>query len=272
MRNISLSRLLSIATVMIVLTALMVPSAPAQRNDPHARKPNSLPTPRLSDGKPNFGTTTPNKGFWDLHQHQEFSEIVVDPKEGIPYQPWAKALKDYRRSVLISKDDPEGYCLPPGGARAMTTPFPMEIIQQPELKRIIMIYEGGAHMWRIVYMDGRPHPPDVMEFPTWTGHAIGRWDGDTLVIDTAGYNEGHWTDMGGSPRTSLQHITERLTRLDYNTMQYEAVIDDPGAYTRPWTIRHNIQFDPEGEIKEYVCQENNRFLERFNNLKMPGQR
>jgi hypothetical protein len=271
MRNHWMVRLLFAAVAAILVTAL-APDVEAQGRDPHARRPNAPPIPRLADGTPNLGSTTPNKGYWDLHQHRDYEEILLEPKEGIPYQPWAKALRDYRQDVLLSKDDPQGFCMPPGGARMMTTPFPMEFIQQPEMKRIIMIYEGGGHIWRVIYMDGRPHPPDVMEFPTWTGHSVGRWEGDTLVIDSVGYNEGHWVEMGGSPRTNLHHVVERFTRLDYYTLQYEATIDDPGAYTRPWTIRHNIQFDPEGEIKEYICQENNRFLERFDDLKMQGER
>jgi hypothetical protein len=270
-----------VVTVLMMLSFLLTPAVEAQQRvpgvrdgirmaNPHTRRPSS-PTPRLPDGKPNFGITEVNKGFWDLHQHSDHSEILVDPQEGIPYQPWAKALREYR-SKTLSKDDPEGFCLPPGGPRAMTTPFPMQIVQQHEVGRILFIYEGGAHVWRLVYMDGRPHPTKEARVPTWMGHSVGHWEGDTLVVDTVGFNEGHWLDMAGSPRTEDMHLVERFTRLDFNTMEYEATIDDPGAYTRPWTLRHIIQWNPEGDIQEYVCQENNRYLENLPRLKIEGER
>lgn len=149
----------------------------------------------------------------------------------------------------------------------------MEFIQQPELKRIIMMYEGSGNFntWQIVNMDGRPHPPEVYETPTWKGHAIGRWEGDTLVVDSVGFNEGHWIDRDGSPRTHLHHQIERFTRLDYYTLEHEATVDDPGAYTRPWTIKHLIQFDPDGLLKERVC-ENNLYLEYLVGITPEGRR
>ena len=112
------------------------------------------PTPRLASGVPNLGPTEPNKGYWHLSQFQDYKQILIHPKE-IPYQPWARALAMQRRAEL-SKYDPQGYCMPPSGPRLMTTPFPMEILQLPEQKRIVMIYEGGTHIWRVIYMDGPP--------------------------------------------------------------------------------------------------------------------
>ena len=114
------------------------------------------PTPRLADGTPNLGPVEPNKGYWHLAQFQDYKQVLLHPKE-IPYQPWARALAMQRRADL-SKWDPQGYCMPPSGPRLMTTPFPMEILQLPEQKRIVMIYEGGTHIWRVIYMDGRSHP------------------------------------------------------------------------------------------------------------------
>ena len=125
-----------------------------------------------------------------------------------------------------------------------------------------MIYEGGAHVWRLIYMDGRSHPEGDALNPTWMGHSVGRWDGDTLVIDTVGFNEGTWIDMGGKPHTDQLHLIERLTRTDLYTLHYEATIDDPAAYNAPWKVRFDVTWDPNGQIQEYICQENNLWKDR----------
>ena len=219
------------------------------------------PAPRLPDGSPNLGPIEPNIGYWHLSAIRDYRQILLQPKE-IPYQPWAKAVAMQRR-IEESKYDPEGYCMPPGGPRLMTTPFPMEIIQLPQQKRIVMIFEGGTHIWRVIYMDGRAHPQGDALNPTWLGHSIGHWDGDTLVIDVVGFNEGSWIDMVGDPHTDRLHLVERFTRKDLYTLRYEATIDDPGAYTEPWTIGFDIVWDPRGEIQEYICQENSPWMRRL---------
>ena len=224
-------------------------------------KPPSPPTPRRADGTVNLGSTEPNKGFFQGRQHWGYEEILIEPKE-IPYQPWAKALREFRQGTL-SKYDPEGYCLPPGGPRAMTTPFPFQFIQLPEEKRILIIYEGGAHIWRNIYMDGRPHPVGDKLTPTWTGDSVGHWEGDTLVVDAVGFNEGTWIDGYGDPHTDQLHIIERYSRPDLMTLHYQATIEDPGAYTRPWTIAFDLAWNPNGEIMEYICRENNLWLKRL---------
>src|SRR5438067_1683302 len=135
----------------------------------------------------------------------------------VPFLPWAVGIYNYNSSNN-SKYDPEGYCLPPGGPRLMATPFPMEVIQLPEEDRIIMIYEGGTHIWREIFMDRRPHPRiDNIEGQTYMGHSVGHWEGDTLVIDSAGYNEATWLDQWGHPHTSQLHVTEKITRPNKNT-------------------------------------------------------
>ena len=225
------------------------------------RKPANPPAaPRLKDGTPNLGEIEPNKGYWAPQQYQDYTAIA-DPKE-IPYQPWAKELANYRKVETVSKYDPQGFCLPPAGPRMMTTPYPMEIIQLPEQKRILMIYEGGAHVWRIIYMDGRKHPEGDALNLTWMGHSVGRWEGDTLVVDTVGFNEGTWIDMGGKPHTDKLHLVEKFTRTDLFTLHYEAMVEDSGAYTAPWTVRFDVGWDPNGEIQEYICQENNLWQNR----------
>jgi len=180
----------------------------------------------------------------------------------VPFQPWAAAVYDYN-SKNDSKYDPEGYCLPPGGARLMATPYPMEIIQLPEQKRILMIFEGATHIWREIFMDGRPHPQGDALNPTYLGHSVGRWEGDTLVIDVVGFNEGTWLDYFGHPHTDMLHIVEKFSRPNKNTLHYEALIDDPGAYTKPFTVAWDIPWRANADLAEYICQENNLYLQRL---------
>jgi hypothetical protein len=180
----------------------------------------------------------------------------------VPFQPWAAAVYDYN-SKNQSKYDPEGYCLPPGGPRMMATPYPMEIIQLPEQKRVLMMFEGATHIWREIYMDGRPHPQGDDLNPTYLGHSVGRWEGDTLVVDVVGFNEGTWIDYFGHPHTDLMHVVEKFSRPTKNVLHYEATFDDPGAYTKPFTVRWDIPWNPRGELTEYICQENNKYLQRL---------
>ena len=112
-------------------------------------------------------------------------------------------------------------------------------------------------------MDGRPHPEGDALNPTYLGHSVGRWEGDTLVVDVVGFNENTWIDLFGHPQTDALHVVERFSRPDKATLHYEATIDDPGAYTAPWTVAWDIRWRPDGELMEYICQENNRYLYRL---------
>jgi hypothetical protein len=232
-----------------------------QRGGGQAARPMP-PTPRYPDGTINLGwADAANKGVWRSTRIRDLGEMLVDRKEeGLPYQPWAKALYDYRVKTE-QKDDPEGLCLPPGGSllTANRTTSPWEFVQIPEQKRILRLFEGGGHMWQVIYMDGRPHPQEAVDLPTWMGHSVGHWEGDTLVVDTVGFNEGQWLSTLGAPRTSQHHLTERFTRVNYNTLRYEATIDDPGAYTRPFTIGWNLTWAPGQDLQEVVCTENNQY-------------
>jgi hypothetical protein len=145
----------------------------------------------------------------------------------------------------------------------MATPYPAEILQLPQEQRIVMIFEGATHIWREIYMDGRAHPAGDDLNPTYLGHSVGRWDGDTLVIDVVGFNENSWLDYFGHPHTDQLHVVERFTRPDKNTLHYQATVDDRGAYTRPFTLAWDIPWDSSGELQEYVCQENNQYLNRL---------
>jgi hypothetical protein len=180
----------------------------------------------------------------------------------VPFQSWAAAIYDYN-SKNESKYDPEGYCLPPGGPRLMATPYPMEIIQLPEQKRVVMMFEGATHIWREIYMDGRPHPQGDDLNPTYLGHSVGHWEGDTLVVDVVGFNEATWLDYYGHPHTDMLRVVEKFSRPTKNVLHYEATFDDPGAYTKPFTVRWNIPWNGTGELTEYICQENNKYLQRL---------
>ena len=215
----------------------------------------SVPAPRLSSGLPDFG----GKGTWGLPYITNMSSPVQgeEPIE-IPFQPWSQAVFEARQSNE-SRYDPEGYCLPPGIPRALGTPYPMQFLQEED--RIIQIFEGGAHIWREIFMDGRPHPEGDALNPTYNGHAVGHWEGDTLVVDVVGFNEKTWLDISGHPHTDAMRVTERYTRTNLDTLKYEATIDDPKAYTRPWTTGWTIGWNDGQELQEYICQENNQYLE-----------
>jgi hypothetical protein len=199
----------------------------------------------------------------------------------MPWMPWSAAVYDYN-SKNESKYDPEGYCLPPGGPRMMATPYQMEIIQQPEHKRIIMIFEGATHIWREIYMDGRKFPEGDELNPTYLGYSVGRWENpDTLVVENKGFNENSWLDYFGHPHTDKMDVVEKWTRPSKQTLHYEATITDTGAYTKPFTVAWDIPWRDGGELPEYICQENNQYLNRleddlgrpiFGPRSQPGQR
>ena len=225
-----------------------------------ANRPPAGPTPRLPDnpfygvnaGKPDFG----GKGMWNVPYIIDMQKQGRSPDGGpveVPFTADAKKIFD-ERTANHSKDDPEGFCLPPGVPRMMYTPYPTQIYQMAD--RILFIFEGGAHVWRLIWMDGRKHPDDPN--PTFLGDSVGHWEGDTLVVDTVGFNERFWLSREGIPHTEYLHLIEKFTRTDSETLKYEATIDDPGAYTRPWSGGWNIRWSPGEELYEYMCQENNR--------------
>jgi hypothetical protein len=275
---VSSARRVALAAV-IVIAALYT----AWAQGPAAGRPVE-PTPRFADGTPNLGRVPGDKGVWDVPYIQNMGMRIPGPdgktaaergtaaesggrggakaEPDVPFLPWARGIYDYN-SRNNSKYDPEGYCLPPGGPRLMATPYPMEIIQQPEHKRIFMVFEGATHIWREIYMDGRPHPKGDELNPTYLGHSVGHWDRDTLVVDIVGFNENTWLDYYGHPHTDLLHVVEKFTRPNKATLRYEALIDDPGAYSRPWTVAWNIPWSGSGELTEYICQENNRYLQKL---------
>ena len=221
------------------------------------------PTPRLSDGKPDLGN---GKGVWNPRVIANLSgtgrggrdRSPIEQAVDVPMQPWAKQVYEQRQANL-SIDDPEGKCLPPGIPRLYFTPFPFQIYQQPD--RVIFIFEGGAHIWRVVYTDGRPHVKDPN--PSFVGDAVGHWEGDTLVVDTIGFNETTWLDQEGHPHTEALHTIERFTRKDEVTLHYQVTIDDPKAYTKPWTVTLRQQFAADTELIDEICAEGEKFSKQL---------
>jgi hypothetical protein len=164
-----------------------------------------------------------------------------------PLQGWAKAK--FQANHALPRNDLDLRCLPPGVPRIMLMARPFVMVQTPN--RIVIMYEGGAHVWRQVWMDGRAYPKDPN--PNWLGHSIGHWDGETLIIDSVGFNDNTWLDDAGHPHTEKLHVIERFARTGPVTMKYDVVIDDPGAYTRSWTSGNTISFHPGERLAEDIC-------------------
>jgi hypothetical protein len=179
---------------------------------------------------------------------------VADISTGLPKGETMPLLPETRKRMQAheAKDDPQANCLPLPPPRF--TPYPWRMVVTPT--HAFFLYE--MYHYRQVFMDGRKHPEDPD--PTWYGHSIGRWEGDTLVIDTVGYNDKTWFDNRGHPHSEKLHLVERYTRTDLGTMRVEMLIDDPGAYTKPFTVSGTARLMTGQEIMEYVCQENNQDL------------
>jgi len=201
------------------------------------------PAPKLASGRVDFS------GVWrpDTMFIEDISR-ATKPGEKIPLLPSAVKLMDSH----LSKDDPEANCLPTGVPRQ--APYPWRIVEQPGIT--YFLFEGNIHSYRMIFMDGRKHPADLT--PTWYGHSVGHWEGDALVVDTVGFNDKFWFDFSGYPHTEKLHTIERLTRPDLATLMSEVTIDDPGAYSKAFTITSRSRLDPNIELMEYICQENNR--------------
>lgn len=224
------------------------------------------PAPRWPDGRVNLGASPGEAGLWlpfhgiterlanpdDIDAEAEKDYAGRPRLHEVPFQPWARALYNFRNG---NQFEPHSRCKPSGGPRQFLTPYGVEFVDLPELKRILIVDLGGPHTYRTIYLDRRTHPKDLV--PSYYGDSIGYWEGDTLVVDTRGFNEGFWIDRTGVPHTNQLHMIERFTRTDSKTMEYRVTIDDPGAYTETWTTGFLLGWDSQQELFEYVCQDNN---------------
>ena len=205
----------------------------------------SAPAPRTASG------TVDLSGIWQTDIKFN-ANLAADLKpDEVPMRPVARALFDQRQDNL-GKDDPEGFCLPPGFPRVNGVPFPTKIIQTPAL--VVMLYETRT-TFRQIFLDAHMLAADPQ--PTWMGYSTGKWDGDTLVVQTVGFNDKTWLDDAGHPHSDAMRVTERIRRPDFGHLVVEITIDDPAYYTRPWTVTQEFTLTADGELIEYVCNENN---------------
>ena len=216
---------------------------------PDGKPTLSAPAPRLADGHVDLS------GIWEHTGNSHVQNIAADIKPGeIAYQPWAKTLVDARADGSQARDDPPANCMPQGVPRINAAPSPWKIIQTPGL--VAILYET-FNFWRQVFLDGRELGEDFT--PSWFGYSTGKWEGDTLVVDTKGFNGKAWIDQAGRPTTEALHVTERFQRKDLGHMEVQITIDDPKAYTKPWTVTEKFNLVTYGDLLEVIC-ENNRDL------------
>ncbi len=237
-------------------------------------KPNlEAPAPRTPDGKPDLS------GIWENFRKpeqkvqsvnaaffnepvstliNEFRDIGASMKDGLPLQPWAAALKK-ERMASNSMDNPDAHCLPLGNIQLHTHVDPRRILQTPSL--IAMIYEANYGL-RQIHLDGRPAPENDPQ-PWWYGYSRGRWEGDTLVVETTHFRDGGWLDINGSPLTDAAKMTERFRRPNFGTLEIQVTVDDPKAYTRPWTVTLTQRIMVDTEMIEFICNENEKSSQHF---------
>jgi len=225
------------------------------------------PPPRTADGKIDFSgvweTFTPRPAAPPqpavaaagtgaaIPSGNVFGNIGAQVQGGAPYQPWAADLVK-KRMADNSKDNPDAHCLPMGVMQMTSHPYPKKIIQTPS--EVVLIYEGSGTTVREAHMDGRALPDAASVEPWWNGYSIARWEGnDTLVIETTGFMDDGWLDVRGSPLTNAGKMTERFRRPTFGTLEIEVTIDDPKAYTRPFTAKVMNRLLPDTQLIEFVC-------------------
>jgi hypothetical protein len=231
------------------------------------------PVPRWPDNQPRLGAVPGDTGYWAYPSATTLVERGVtveadgnglltnvgDAPRVAPFQDWARDLYVYRQRAFL-KDDPMFInCLPPGGPRQFQNRFGVQFLEQRDRQRVFVMMGGGNRNWRLIYTDGREQKGQIQgdaDNPLYFGRAVGRWEGDSLVVDTKGFNERFWFANGGLPHTQQLHLLERFSRPDYDTFRYDVTIDDPGAYTRSWSAGWTLTWVPGEDMPEYFCQDN----------------
>jgi hypothetical protein len=228
-------------------------------------------TPRTRDGKPNLSAPAPKtkgnrpdlSGIWWVPNHgiegladpppKYLVNLAADLKpEDFPILPWADRLSK-ERAAEFGKDAPFARCLPLPVPTIFTEPLPFKILQTPALTAILFESQGR---YRQIFTDGRPLPKDPQ--PTWLGYSVGKWERDTFTVETVGFNDHSWLDARGHPHTDALRVTERFRRPDFGHIELQATIDDPKAYSRPWTVTIPFELMPDTELLEQVCNENEK--------------
>jgi len=216
--------------------------------------------PRTAGGKPDLSGVwmaeknrlCPPYGCTDMEVNEQFMDLGWGLRDGLPYQPWARELMLARKAVA-GKDDPGSHCLPTGVVKLHTTPLYKKIVQTPAL--IVILNEIGTS-YRQIFIDGRPLPADPQ--PAWNGYSSAHWEADTLVVETNGFRDGTWLDRNGSPLTEAAKMTERFRRVNYGRLEVEITVNDPKAYTVPFTVKLNEFIALNTDLMDYVCLENEK--------------
>ena len=238
---------------------------------PDGRLNLTAPALRTPDGRPDLS------GIWDrgtppgapagrgggfgtppVPGPRPFQNLPSMFPDGLPFQPWAAELRK-QRLAENSKDHPDAHCLPLHPVQLHFHPQPRKIVQTPGL--VLIIYEANGGL-RQIFTDGRPLPSNDPE-PWWYGYSTGKWDGDTLVVETTGFRDLMWLDEEGTPFTTSGKIIERFRRVNYGTLEIEVTVNDPKTFTKPWTIKLNQRLMPDTDLIEFVCSENNKSLEHL---------
>ena len=213
----------------------------------------NAPTPRRTDGKPDL------RGAWSPDDNRYLRDIGRDIQpEDFPFQPWSRALFDQRKDGSHSREDPDAHCLPQRVPKIDSVAYPWKVIETPN--SMVIIYETFNY-WRQIFTDGREMDPAAT--PTWMGYSTGAWQGDDFVVHTRGFNGNAWLDQLGRPSTERLHVIERFRRVNYGRLLLDITIDDPGAYTNPFTVTQEIHLRPGWEPWEFICNENNKDLEHL---------
>jgi hypothetical protein len=232
------------------------------------------PTPRWPDGKPALGQYPGGAdGYWTdpsktalvedgvevaMDQNGLLANLADAPKVA-PMQPWALGVYQHRQSRQLRDDPLFINCKPPGGPRQYQSRLGIQFIEDKATQRIFVLMGSGNHNFRIIYLDGREQKGQQQgddDNPLYYGRSTGKWEGDTLVVSTVGFNEDFWFTQGGLPHTDLLRLTERFTRPDHETLRYAVTVDDPGAYTRSWSASWTLKWNGGAMLPSHFCQNN----------------
>jgi len=247
-----------VAFSIAVLVLASVPVYAQWTNAPPANIPRtpdgnpdlSAPAPRLLNAQPDLsGIWKPDNSYGGKPANFAANLQVDD----IPYQPWAKALLEERKTAVHEIEDSSALCLPQGMPRMIAAPGQWRLMQTRDY--IAILYEAFGILWRQIFLDGREVADDAQ--PTYLGYSTGKWDGDVLVVNSRGFNGEFWIDQQGKPVTDALQVTERYHRKDFGHMDVEITIDDPKAYTKPWTFMEHFRLLTDTELMEAICNENN---------------
>jgi hypothetical protein len=234
---------------------------------------DNRPAPRGPDGKPSLGALPGETGYWGYPSSTVLMQSGADVQMGAngllrniadvdkvaPFHRWARDLYELRQRNFLKDDPMFQFCMPPGGPRQFQLPYGIQFVENRERQRIFVFIGSGNHNWRLIYTDGRAQEGQIRgdaDNPLYYGRSVARWEGDTFVVDTKGFNEKFWFTNGGLPHTEQLHLIERISRPDFGTLRYEVTVDDSSAYTATWSNSWTLQWVPGEELPSYFCQDN----------------